>query len=165
MRLAHARSDASLTVPSWLGLAGFVVLCQLAGLTGAAVTDPAFYAELARPAWAPPGWLFGPVWVTLYAAMGVAAWLVWRSARTPTRAAALRLFAAQLAINAIWTPVFFGMRSIAGGLAVIVALGIAIVATIALFARVSRPAAWLLVPYAAWVTFATALNASIWMLN
>lgn len=165
--MAHTtsmQSPSAAAAPSWLALVGFVVVCQLAGATGALVTDASFYRELVRPSWAPPGWLFGPVWLVLYTMMGVAGWLVWRHRPGPDRAA-LIWFAVQLAINAAWTPVFFGLHAIGGGLAVIVALDLAILATIVAFGRISRPAAWLLVPYAAWVGFATALNASLWQLN
>lgn len=148
---------------SMLILAALIAACQLAGGSGALVTDPSFYGELARPSWAPPGWLFAPVWITLYTLMGVAAWLVWRTG--PGRRPALIWFAIQLVLNAAWTPVFFGLRSIGGGLIMIVLLELAIVATIIAFARRSRIAAVLLVPYAVWVGFATVLNAALWSAN
>jgi len=143
-------------------LIGFVALCELAGGAGALFTDARWYVALDRPSWAPPGWVFGPVWLTLYAMMGVAAWLVWRS-RSADRRAALTWFAVQLALNAAWTPVFFGARSLLGGLSVIVALLFAIVATVIAYRRVSRPATLLMLPYLAWVAFATALNAALWL--
>lgn len=146
-------------------LAGAVIVCQLAGATGALVTDAGWYRELVRPAWAPPGWLFGPVWITLYTMMGVAVWLAWRGGPGPGRRDAMTWFAVQLALNAVWTPVFFGLRSLVGGLAVIVVLGAAIVATIRAVGRRSRVGAWLLVPYAAWVAFATILTATLVGLN
>lgn len=143
-------------------LIGFIVLCQLAGASGALVTDASWYRALDRPSWAPPGWVFGPVWITLYTMMGVAAWLVWRS-RAWTRRGALSWFAIQLVLNAAWTPVFFGARSIGGGLIVISVLLVAILSTIAAYVPVSRVAAALMVPYLAWVGFATALNAALWL--
>ncbi|HEU0035952.1 MAG TPA: TspO/MBR family protein [Kofleriaceae bacterium] len=146
---------------TFLILALFIALCQLAGASGAFVTDASFYRELARPSWAPPGWVFGPVWITLYTLMGIAAWLVWRTG--DGRRPALTWFAIQLALNAAWTPVFFGLHSIGGGLAIIVVLELAIVATIIAFARRSKLAAALLVPYGLWVAFATALNAAIYL--
>ncbi len=143
-------------------LIGFILVCQLAGASGALVTDASWYLALDRPLWAPPGWVFGPVWITLYTVMGVAAWLVWRS-RAASRRSALAWFAVQLVLNAAWTPVFFGARSLGGGLIVIVALVGAIIATIAAYRLVSRAAAALMLPYLAWVGFATALNAALWM--
>ncbi len=143
-------------------LLGFILVCQLAGASGALVTDASWYLALDRPSWAPPGWVFGPVWIMLYTMMGVAAWLVWRSP-APARRTALTWFAVQLALNAAWTPVFFGARSIGGGLLVIVALVVAIIATIAAYRLVSRVAAALMLPYLAWVCFATALNGAMFM--
>lgn len=148
---------------SLLMLATLVLVCQLAGASGALVTDASFYRALVRPLWAPPGWVFGPVWVTLYMMMGVAAWLVWRTGTGRRRA--LTWFGAQLILNAAWTPVFFGFHAIGAGLVVIVLLELAIVGTMLAFARRSRLAALLLVPYAAWVGFAAVLNGALWTLN
>ncbi len=156
-----------------LVLIGLIALCEAVGLAGATVTAgavPGWYATLVLPPFAPPSWLFGPVWTTLYALMGIAAYLVWRAggegegARAASRRA-LWLFALQLALNSVWTPVFFGVKSIGGGLVVIVLLLAAIGATLIAFARVRPSAAWLLAPYLAWVAFATVLNAAIWILN
>jgi tryptophan-rich sensory protein len=108
--------------------------------------------------------LFAPVWILLYTMMGVAAWLVWRTGPGRERTVAMVAFGVQLAINAAWSPVFFGLRSLGGGLIVIAALDVAIWATIVLFGRRSQAAAWLMVPYALWVGFATALNATLWRL-
>ena len=125
---------------------------------------PGYYARLRRPDWAPPGWLFGPVWTMLYTLMGVAAWLV---ARKPGRVSRgpLALWGVQLALNATWTPIFFGLRAPALALANIMLLWLALVATIGAFFSRRRLAAGLLVPYLAWVTFATALNYAIWRRN
>ena len=150
---------------SWLALIGWIALCQAAGALGALVTTGAWYRELARPTWAPPGWLFGPVWLTLYTMMGVAAWRVWRLPDGSPRTRALGWFAAQLALNAAWTPAFFGLRSLGGGLVVIGLLIVAIAGTIRAFRVVAPRAASLLAPYLAWVLFATALNAALWWLN
>lgn len=147
-----------------LALIALVLACHAAGGLGALATDAAWYRELARPSWAPPGWVFGPVWLTLYTMMGVAAWRVWRTPSGPARSRALGWFAAQLALNAAWTPVFFGLRSLGGGLAVIGLLVVAIAGTIRAFRVVAPRAAWLLAPYLAWVLFATALNAALWWL-
>jgi tryptophan-rich sensory protein len=148
----------------WLGLAAFGVAVAVAALIGGlgVAGTSAEYQSLEQPSWAPPSWLFGPVWTTLYAMMAVAGWLVWR--RTGW-SAALTVYAAQLVLNAAWTPIFFGFGRYGLALADIVVLWFLIGATIALFWRVSRPAAALLVPYWAWVTFATALNAAIWSAN
>ena len=150
--------------PSWWGLLPFaaaVAAAALIGGLGVAGTS-AEYQGLDQPSWAPPSWLFGPVWTTLYAMIAVAGWLVWR--RTGwTRA--LTLYAAQLVLNAIWTPIFFGFGQYGLALADIIVLWSLIGATIWAFRPISRAAAGLLVPYWAWVTFATALNAAIWYAN
>ncbi len=156
--LTHQRPRAALV------LVALVLACHAAGAAGALVTDAAWYRELARPSWAPPGWVFGPVWLTLYTMMGVAAWRVWRTPSGPARSRALGWFAAQLALNAAWTPVFFGLRSLGGGLVVIGLLVVAIAGTIRAFRVVAPRAAWLLAPYLAWVLFATALNGALWWL-
>jgi tryptophan-rich sensory protein len=140
-----------------------IVLCEFVGAAGALIVDRSFYDDLARPSWAPPASLFGPLWTILYTVMGIAAWLVWRTGTG--RRPALTWFAIQLVLNAAWTPIFFGLHSITGGLVVIVLLDAAIVATIIAFARRSRIAAALLVPYAVWVGYATVLNAAIWNAN
>lgn len=131
---------------------------------GIVPTTPAlreWYPSLRKPSWTPPSWLFGPVWTLLYIAMGVAAWLVWRESATHDVAGALAWYGAQLALNAAWSLVFFGRRAPVPGLVVIVLLWWAIAATIASFMPISPLAGWLLVPYLAWVTFATALNGAI----
>ena len=156
--LTHQRPRAALV------LVALVLACHAAGALGALVTDAAWYRELTRPSWAPPGWVFGPVWLTLYTMKGVAAWRVWRTPSGPARSRALGWFAAQLALNAAWTPVFFGLRSLGGGLVVIGLLVVAIAGTIRAFRVVAPRAAWLLAPYLAWVLFATALNGALWWL-
>jgi benzodiazapine receptor len=143
-----------------------LVLCfgvaAVGGLTTAqSVTE--WYPSLVRPWWRPPNWLFGPVWTILYTAMAVAMWLVWRQAADVRRPAAL--FACQLLLNAAWSPVFFGLRRLDLGLVVIVAMWLAIAVTIGAFRRESPLAALLLLPYLAWVSFATALNAWLWWMN
>ena len=131
---------------------------------GAAFPAPAYYRGLRKPAWAPPPWLFGPVWTALYALMGVAAWLVARRGGPGTRRA-LALWGGQLALNAAWTPIFFGLRSPGAALAEIAALWIAVLGTVVVFARRRADAAALLLPYLAWVSFAAALNLAIWRRN
>jgi len=120
------------------------------------------YPRLRRPAWAPPAWLFGPAWTILYITIALAGWIGWRHG---AGASALGVYAAQLLINAAWTPLFFGLNRYGLALGDIVLLWLLIGATVALFWPVSPLAALLLLPYWAWVSYATALNASIWRLN
>jgi len=152
-----------------LVLIGFVGVSYSAGLIGSLTTetgDGSWYAQLEKPVFNPPGWAFGVVWPLLYTLMGIAAWLVWREgwSRHVVKVA-LGWFAAQLVLNAIWTPVFFGGEAPFAGLVVISFLFAAILITTHRFWRVSRVAGLLLVPYILWVAFAIALNAAIWMLN
>lgn len=147
------------------GLAGWLALTYAAALTGVFVRTGGWYAGLAKPPWNPPGWVFGPVWTTLYAMMAVAAWLVWRRGGWPARRGALTLYLGQWALNALWTPMFFGLQRPDLAFAGILALDVAIGATIIAFRPVSRPAALLLLPYALWTAFATVLNFTIWQLN
>jgi len=153
-----------------LSLLGFLGASYAAAALGSAFTFPAlktWYRRLRKPAWTPPDRVFGPVWTVLYTQMAIAAWLVRR--RSPQQPAAARpalvAWIVQLVLNVAWSAAFFGRRSPAAGLGVIVSLWLAIVTTIALSARVTRPAAALLAPYLVWTTFAAALNASIWRLN
>lgn len=142
--------------------------CLGAGWLGSIFTRPAidgWYRGLAKPAFTPPEWLFGPVWTALYILMAIALYRIWTTRSRPGKSAALGLFAVQLALNAAWSGVFFGLKSPAGGLAVIAALWLAISATIVAFRRLSAIAAWLLVPYLLWVSYAAALNFAIWRLN
>jgi benzodiazapine receptor len=160
--------DPGPTVPNaTLGLVVFGAAAAAAAVTGglAAASAAEQYATLQQPDWAPPAWLFGPVWTVLYAAIAVSGWLVWRRAGWSGARTALSVFAAQLVLNALWTPLFFGAGLFGVAFVEIVLLWLSIVATIVLFARHSRPAAALLVPYLAWVTFASALNLAIWLLN
>jgi benzodiazapine receptor len=164
--------DASLrtlpsSMPPWLALALWVALCAAAGAIGAiaSANAPEFYAALAKPSWAPPAGVFGPVWTLLYMAMAVAAWLVWRERGWARARVALGLFVLQLALNALWSWLFFGWHRGALAFADILVLLALIIATTAAFARIRRLAAWLLVPYLAWVIFAAALNYSVWQRN
>lgn len=120
------------------------------------------YGDLARPGWAPPGWLFGPVWAALYALIAIGGWMVWRQVGW-TRA--FWAYGGQLVLNAVWTPLFFGAGRYGLAFLDIVALWLLIGATIALFDRISRVAAVLLLPYWAWVSYAAALNLAIWRMN
>ncbi|WP_018654535.1 TspO/MBR family protein [Actinomadura flavalba] len=149
-----------MTRTRWIGLAVFLGLAAVAALVGALGVDgtTSTYAELDKPAWAPPSWLFGPVWTVLYVMIGISGWLVW--ARHGVHWS-LTLWAVQLVLNALWTPIFFGEDAYRWAVVDIVALWIVIGILVAVFARLSRAAAWLLVPYWLWVTYAAALNISI----
>lgn len=149
---------------SLLALIGWIAACFAAAACGAAWPPGEWYGELAKPPWNPPAWLFGPVWTTLYLAMAVAVWRVGRGGWSGRRRA-LACFLVQLGLNAAWTPVFFGLHALGGAVVVIVALLVAIAATIRSFTRHDRVAAWLLVPYLGWVGFATVLNVELWRLN
>lgn len=144
-----------------------IVVSELAGIAGSFFTVsaiPTWYATLNKPVLNPPAWLFGPVWIMLYALMGISLWLIWKS-NSKEKKKAIWLFAIQLLLNAIWSPVFFGAHSIGSALAIIVLLWAAIVLTINIFRKVSRTAGWLLVPYIVWVSFALYLNLAYWLLN
>lgn len=145
-------------------LAGFVLGCLLVGgLAGLSTVDGVrtWYRTIPKPSWTPPDAVFGPVWTTLYVAMGVAAWRVWRRGPSPRVSRALGLFALQLALNAAWSPIFFGLHRPGLALGVIGALDVALAATSVASWRVDRVGALLLAPYLAWCLFATALNAAI----
>jgi benzodiazapine receptor len=148
-----------------LGLSAWLSAAFAAGALGAVASADAasFYAQLSKPSWAPPGWVFGPVWSALYALMGVAAWLVWRS--PGAKSAALGLFGAQLAANALWSWLFFAWHRGALAAVEVLLLLALIVATVAAFWRISRLAALLLVPYLSWVSFASALTWAVWRSN
>ena len=152
----------------WLALAAFVAATLAAGVVGSLVTKPSipgWYASLQKPAWTPPNWLFGPAWTLLYLMMAVAAWLVWRERGFGGARLALALFAAQLVLNALWSILFFGLKSPGAALVEIAFLWAAILATAAGFWRVTHPAGWLLAPYLCWVTYAAFLNYAIWRRN
>ncbi|MFD9736773.1 TspO/MBR family protein [Umezawaea sp. NPDC059074] len=145
------------------GLAVFVVAVAAVAVIGSlsAVSAASDYAALQRPSWAPPSWLFGPVWTVLYVMIAFAGWLAWRAGARRS----LALFGLQLVLNALWTPLFFAGGRFGLALVDIVLLLASIVALVVVFARRSGLAAGLLVPYLLWVGFATALNASIWAAN
>ncbi|HEU4339071.1 MAG TPA: TspO/MBR family protein [Planctomycetota bacterium] len=150
-----------------VGLAGWLVVCFSAAAIGGAASIQAgpFYTQLARPDWAPPPSIFGPVWTVLYILMGIAAWLVWRVGGFRAARTALTFFLIQLALNALWSWLFFGWHRGALAFADILLLWAMIVATLRSFWRISPLAGALLVPYLLWVSFASALNYSVWQLN
>lgn len=153
---------------SWSGacaLVAFILVTFIAPALGAFSMPGAWYAALNKPSWNPPGWIFGPAWTLLYILMAVAAWLVWRRGGFAEQGRPLTLYFVQLALNAAWTPIFFGAHAMGWALLEIVALWCAIALTLVSFRRVSPAAGWLLAPYLAWVTFATALNFTLWRMN
>jgi tryptophan-rich sensory protein len=147
------------------GLCGWLLVCYAAAAFGAFFPPGAWYAGLEKPSWNPPGWIFGPVWTALYTMMAVAAWLVWKRGGFTAQRHALAPFLIQLALNAAWSPLFFGLQRPDLAFVVILLLTGSIVWTLVAFGRVHRPAAALLVPYLAWVAFATVLNGVLWRLN
>lgn len=154
----------SLSIPRQVAtLVGFIVVTFCAPLASVSIMPPgAWYEALHKPTWNPPAWLFGPVWTLLYTLMAVAAWLIWKRAgwRLP-----LALYFIQLMLNALWTPLFFGAHLLGLALLEVVLFWVAILLTTLGFRNVSRTAAWLMVPYLAWVAFASFLNFTLWQLN
>lgn len=147
----------------FIPLALFLVVTLGGGLLIGATNMPgAWYADLVKPPFNPPDWLFAPVWTVLYVAVAVAGWRIWRLRDTR---GAMTAWWIQLGLNFLWTPVFFTLQAVGWALAVILALLAAIIAFIGLAWDRDRPAALLFLPYAAWVAFATLLTASIWWLN
>ncbi len=150
----------------WLALGGFGAAVLAAALVGSLSTIDAAdrYAALEQPAWAPPSWLFGPAWTLLYATIAWAGWMVWRATGS-VWSLPLRIYWLQLGLNALWSPIFFAAGWRAAALAWIVALDVVVVGMLAVFRRYDRGAALILVPYLAWILFATGLNAAVWWLN
>jgi tryptophan-rich sensory protein len=150
-----------------LGFLGWLLACFSAAAIGGFASSQAgdFYKALIRPDWAPPGWLFGPVWTVLYILMAVSAWLVWRDYGFRRAGSALSLFIVQLAVNALWTWLFFVWHLGAVAFAEILLLWLLILASVASFWRLHRLAAVLLLPYLAWVSFASVLTWAVWRNN
>lgn len=147
-----------------VSLTVFIAMVAAAALVGTQFGPGPWYVELQKPPWTPPGWLFAPVWTVLYGAIAVAGWTVWRSKAVSVTKPIL-IWLLQLMLNGLWSWLFFGLRRPDLALVDIIALLITIVWFIASAGKISRVAAWLFVPYALWVGFATALNFSIWQLN
>jgi tryptophan-rich sensory protein len=146
----------------------FLALCLGIGALGGSVTATSvrtWYADLVKPSFNPPNEVFAPVWTLLYVLMGIAAWRVWRSADRDTARGPLTLFALQLALNLGWSVVFFGLHKIGAAVATIVVLDVAVLVTTLAFRSVDRLAGLLMLPYLAWVAFATVLTVAIWRLN
>lgn len=156
------------TTQQFAGLIVAILFCFAVAGTGGLITAPRipdWYAGLVKPDWTPPDWIFGPVWTVLYVMMAVAAWLVWRQSGFAGAKTPLALFAIQLALNSLWSVLFFGFRNPGGAAIEIVLLWAAILATLLAFWRRSPWAGMLLVPYLGWVTFAGVLNITIWRMN
>lgn len=152
----------------WIGLLVFIGICFGVGALGAVATRPeidTWYRSLNKPQWTPPGSIFGPVWTALYLLMGIAAWLVWQRGGVFPVKAAMILFAIQLLLNGAWSWIFFGMHRPDLAFFEILFLWMAIAATTVAFFRHSQLAAWLLIPYLGWVSFAAVLNFTIWRMN
>jgi translocator protein len=151
------------------GLIFWVGICYLTAWAGAQVSpgiaSPEWYQSLNKPDWNPPAWLFGPVWTILYTMMGVAAWLVWKRFGFGEARTALVWFLIQLGLNGLWSQVFFGLQEPGWAFVEILFLLAAIIYTTVLFFEKHRIAGWLMVPYILWVSFATALNGAIWVMN
>lgn len=165
--MSTKRSDLG-TGRDLLALALFVGICLAIGGLGGAVTASSvseWYPTLNKPSFNPPNWVFGPVWTTLYVMMGIAAWRVWRSADRDTARGPLALFALQLAVNLGWSIAFFGLRDPGLAVVVILVLDLLVLAMALMFRRIDGLAALLLVPYLAWIAFATILNVAVWRLN
>jgi translocator protein len=150
---------------STLGLVGWLVVASAAGWIGSRYMPGAWYASLVKPAWNPPAAVFAPVWTVLYVLMGVAAWLVWRRAGFGGASAALVLFVVQLALNALWSYLFFGLHRADIAFFDVVALWVAILVVAVLFWREDWRAGAMMMPYLAWVGFASCLNFALWRLN
>jgi tryptophan-rich sensory protein len=152
---------------NWVKLLASIAIPQLVAATGAYVTITgrgSWYEFIQRPAWNPPDWVFGPVWTVIYILMGIAFYLVWKSDK-PSRRLPMTLWGIQLGLNFLWSFLFFGQHEVGRALIEIFALWLAILLTIFSFAKINRTAAWLLVPYISWVSFAAILNYAIWILN
>jgi benzodiazapine receptor len=162
MRSEHARHSLEALMATLKSLVPFILLVAVAAAGGALFPPGEWHAALAKPAFNPPNALFAPVWTALYVMMAVAAWRVFRREGWQ---APLWLWLAQLVLNAIWTPLFFGLHRIDLALADIIVLDLLVIATTVAFFRRDRLAGWLLVPYLAWILFATALTFAIWRLN
>jgi benzodiazapine receptor len=152
-------------ISSIVALIGFVGASSLAAAMGAVFRPGDWYEQLIKPSWRPPNWLFAPVWSVLYLAIAVSGWLVWRKSGLAGAALPLAIYLLQLILNAAWTPIFFGLHRPGLAFFEIALLWLSIVASVAAFHPVHAGAAWLLLPYLAWVTFAGALNFTVWRLN
>jgi translocator protein len=145
-----------------------ILIAQTAGIIGSVFTASSvqtWFETITKPAWNPPGWLFGPVWITLYTLMGIAAYLVWQQKDAPGTKIALWIYSVHLVFNALWSILFFGLKNPGLAFAEIIVLLFLILLTTILFWKINPIAGWLMVPYITWVLFASVLNYTIWQLN
>lgn len=155
-------------INSWMKLIAAIVFCQMAGLIGSLFTFtaiPTWYAQLNKPFFNPPNWVFGPVWTMLFTLMGISLYIIWTKKQNKKTRQAINIFLVQLVLNTLWSILFFGLKSPTLAFIEILILWFAIYTTIAHFWRLSKPSAYLLVPYIAWVSFASLLNLAIVILN
>jgi len=161
-------SNSQTIAPFWKLIIA-ILICEGTGILSALISNTSmnpWFATLSKPSWNPPAYLFGPVWTFLYLLMGISLWFIWKSkTETPGKKPALQLFGAQLFLNFWWSIIFFRFHSAAWALLDIICMLFLIVLTVFYFFKISKPAAWLLGPYLAWVSFASVLNYSIWHLN
>lgn len=150
---------------TWLALALWITVSLVPGFVGSQFQPGEWYASLEKPSWNPPGWVFGPVWTALYVLMGISAWLVWKQSGFSGAGPALWIFLGQLVLNGLWSYLFFGINSPLSAFIEIIVLWLAILVTTVLFWRVRPLAGSLLLPYLAWVGFASVLNFTLWRLN
>ncbi len=148
-----------------MALVGWILLSLSASLGGVFISLGEWYARLHKPTWNPPAWVFGPAWTLLYVMMGVAAWLIWREGGWRERRRPLILFLIQWFLNALWTPLFFGLHQPGLAFAEMVLLWLMVALTVFVFWQIRRSAGLLLLPYLAWITFAAVLNFTIWRMN
>lgn len=162
MKISTVKRSA---VWSGLALVAWLILTFTAAAVGSLFLPGEWYARLNKPTWNPPGWIFGPVWTFLYTVMAIAAWLIWKRGGFTQQRVALSLFLAQLLLNMLWSPLFFGLRNPMLALVDILLLWIVLLFTAVAFWKTCPRAGIMMVPYLAWVTFASALNFTLWRMN
>jgi tryptophan-rich sensory protein len=148
-----------------IGLLVWIFICFIPAIIGSQFGPGDWYQTLAKPEWNPPNWIFGPVWILLYLMMGISVWIIWRNYGLKTAVIPIGFFVAQLVLNALWSWFFFGLENVGLAFVDIVALWTFILITLILFWKLNTWSGVLLIPYLAWVSFATVLNYNIWQLN
>lgn len=148
-----------------IGLVVWILICFIPAIIGAQFGPGEWYQDLAKPQWNPPNWIFGPVWTLLYILMGISVWIIWKDYGLKTAAIPIGFFIFQLVLNALWSWFFFGLENVGLAFVDILALWTFILITLILFWKLNTWSGVMLVPYIAWVSFATVLNYNIWQLN